>query len=191
MDRLSNSSHRHFRISRSSSAGSTAESHSSIDGENDSQKSQPVPSFWRLIALNLPEWKQAIVACISAILFGAVQPVYSFTMGSMVSVFFLKDHEEMKEKVKIYSLAFLGFAVFSLVINISQHYNFAFMGEHLTKRIREQMLVKVLTFEVGWFDQDENSSGSICSRLAKDATVVSTNLPRLLYEFLRLNRNHV
>jgi ATP-binding cassette subfamily B (MDR/TAP) protein 1 len=46
------------------------------------------------------------------------------------------------------------------------------MGEHLTKRIRERMLSKILTFEVGWFDQDKNSSGAICSRLATDANVV-------------------
>ncbi|KAJ9135223.1 hypothetical protein P3X46_032431 [Hevea brasiliensis] len=46
------------------------------------------------------------------------------------------------------------------------------MGEYLTKGIRERMLSKILTFEVGWLDQDENSSGAICSRLAKDANVV-------------------
>ncbi|OAP04860.1 PGP16 [Arabidopsis thaliana] len=44
--------------------------------------------------------------------------------------------------------------------------------EYLTKRIREQMLSKILTFEVNWFDEEENSSGAICSRLAKDANVV-------------------
>ncbi|KAL2927979.1 ABC transporter B family member 15 [Bienertia sinuspersici] len=46
------------------------------------------------------------------------------------------------------------------------------MGEFLTKRVRERMLSKMLTFEVGWFDRDENSTGTICSRLAKDANVV-------------------
>ncbi|KAF2308652.1 hypothetical protein GH714_011734 [Hevea brasiliensis] len=34
------------------------------------------------------------------------------------------------------------------------------------------MLSKILTFEVGWLDQDEDSSGAICPRLAKDANVV-------------------
>jgi ATP-binding cassette subfamily B (MDR/TAP) protein 1 len=48
------------------------------------------------------------------------------------------------------------------------------MGEHLTKRVREQMLTKILTFEIGWFDRDENSSGAVCSQLAKDANYVST-----------------
>ncbi|KAE8682427.1 putative multidrug resistance protein [Hibiscus syriacus] len=38
------------------------------------------------------------------------------------------------------------------------------------------MLSKILTFEVEWFDQDENSSGSVCSRLAKDSSVVRSLL---------------
>ncbi|KFK22980.1 hypothetical protein AALP_AAs49011U000200, partial [Arabis alpina] len=34
------------------------------------------------------------------------------------------------------------------------------------------MLSKILTFEVNWFDEDGNSSGAICSRLAKEANLV-------------------
>ncbi|CAH1437665.1 unnamed protein product [Lactuca virosa] len=59
-----------------------------------------------------------------------------------------------------------------MVINIIQHYSFAAMGEYLTKRVREKMLSKILSFEIGWLDQDENATGAICSRLAKDASVV-------------------
>ncbi|KAM1009526.1 hypothetical protein FF1_044947 [Malus domestica] len=170
----STSSRRLSMVSRSSSANSFAQGRapdqeSVVEYE---QKKLPVPSFRRLLALNLPEWKQAVMGCTSATLFGAVQPLYAFAMGSMISVYFLKDHDEIKAKTRTYSLCFLGLAIFSLLINVSQHYNFAYMGEYLTKRIRERMLSKVLTFEVGWFDQDENSSGAICSRLAKDANVV-------------------
>ncbi|KAF0901338.1 hypothetical protein E2562_000222 [Oryza meyeriana var. granulata] len=35
------------------------------------------------------------------------------------------------------------------------------MGEHPTERVRGQMLTKILSFEVGWFDEDENSSALI------------------------------
>jgi len=55
---------------------------------------------------------------------------------------------------------------------VLQHYSFAYMGEYLTKRVRERMFSKILTFEVGWFDEDQNSTGSVCSRLAKEANVV-------------------
>lgn len=170
------SSRRLSLMSRSSSANSIGASRASLVGETNEASEQkfPVPSFRRLLALNLPEWKQATLGCFSAVLFGAVQPVYAFAMGSMISVYFITDHSEIKAKTRAYALCFLGLAVFSLLINICQHYNFAYMGEYLTKRIRERMLSKILTFEIGWFDQDENSSGAICSRLAKDANVVST-----------------
>ncbi|MBA0814384.1 hypothetical protein Gohar_020216 [Gossypium harknessii] len=173
IDIYSTSSHRLSFVSRSSSANSFTQNHTLLAGESIvEEKKLPVPSFRRLLALNLPEWRQAIMGCLSAILFGAVQPVYAFSLGSTVSVYFLTDHNEIKEKTKIYALCFLGLSVFTLLINVGQHYNFACMGEYLTKRIRERMLSKILTFEIGWFDQDENSSGAVCSRLAKDANAL-------------------
>ncbi|KAJ9551428.1 hypothetical protein OSB04_015473 [Centaurea solstitialis] len=139
---------------------------------NTANREAPVPSVKRLLAMNAPEWREALFGSLGAVLFGAVQPVYAFTMGSMISVYFLADHHEIKHKTMVYGLCFVGLAVFSMVINVVQHYNFAAMGERLTKRVRERMLAKILTFEIGWFDRDENSSGAICSRLAKDASVV-------------------
>ncbi|KAF9623240.1 hypothetical protein IFM89_000729 [Coptis chinensis] len=164
------SSRRLSLVSRSNSANSVSSRR--VGPVENKEKNYPVPSFRRLLLLNLPEWKQAILGCTGAMLFGAVQPIYAFMMGSMISVYFLTDHDEIRSKTRIYALFFLCLAVVSLLINIIQHYNFAVMGECLTKRIRERMLSKILTFEVGWFDQDENSSGAVCGRLAKDASVV-------------------
>eukprot|EP00253_Pinus_taeda_P026305 PITA_26305 len=138
----------------------------------DEQKLPAAPSFRRLFLLNAPEWKQALLGCSGALAFGAVHPVYSFFIGAVVHVFFLKDHDQIKSKIKEYSVIFLALGVISFSLNVLQHYSFAAMGEYLTKRIRERMLSKILTFEVGWFDKDENSSGSICSRLATEANVV-------------------
>ncbi|CAI9114263.1 OLC1v1014942C1 [Oldenlandia corymbosa var. corymbosa] len=130
------------------------------------------PSLKRLFAMNLPEWRQALLGCVSAILCGAVQPSFAYTMGTTMSAFFLTDHGEIKRKTRIYSFVFLGLALLSLLINVSQHYNFAAMGEYLTQRVRERMLSKILTFEIGWFDEEGNATGVICSRLARDANVV-------------------
>lgn len=46
------------------------------------------------------------------------------------------------------------------------------MGERVTKRVREKILQTVLTFEIGWFDQDDNTSAAICARLATEANLV-------------------
>ncbi|KAL2528798.1 ABC transporter B family member 15 [Forsythia ovata] len=165
------SSRRLSIVSRSSSANSAATIRG-LETATVSRDQVAVPSFRRLLAMNLPEWRQALLGCTSAVLFGAVQPLYAFALGSMISVYFLPNHSAIKERTTIYAFCFLGLAVFSLLINICQHYNFAAMGEHLTKRIRERMLSKMLTFEIGWFDQDENATGAVCSRLAKDANAV-------------------
>nr|CAB3504328.1 unnamed protein product [Digitaria exilis] len=132
----------------------------------------PVPSFRRLLLLNAPERKQALIGGFSAIVFGGIQPAYSYAMGSMISIYFLRNHEEIKDKTRTYSLFFAALAVLTFLVNIGQHYSFDAMGEYLTKRIREQMLEKILTFEIGWFDRDDKSTGVICSQLAKDTNVV-------------------
>ncbi|CAH8384941.1 unnamed protein product [Eruca vesicaria subsp. sativa] len=145
---------------------------SNLPGSVPKGKKPPVPSFNRLMAMNRPEWKHALYGCLSAALHGGVQPISSFMIGSMLSVYFLTSHDEIKEKTRIYALFFVGLAVFTFLSITIQHYSFGYMGEYLTKRIRENMLKKILTFEVNWFDEEENSSGAICSRLAKEANVV-------------------
>ncbi|CAN6244654.1 unnamed protein product [Urochloa humidicola] len=144
-----------------------------LGGENSTRKPKVhVPSFKRLLMLNAPEWKHALVGSFSAVVIGGIQPTYAYVIGSMFSVYFLTDHSEIKNKTRDYTLIFIGLAALSLLLNIGQHYNFGAMGEYLTKRVREQILKKILTFEIGWFDHDENSTGVLCSMLAKDANIV-------------------
>ncbi|KAJ6673585.1 ABC TRANSPORTER B FAMILY MEMBER 8-RELATED [Salix viminalis] len=143
---------------------------------NDSQKPVqiPPPSFFRLLSLNAPEWKQALMGSISAITFGAVQPVYALTVGGMIAAFFAPNHDEVRDRIRMYSLIFCSLSVLSIFINLVQHYNFAYMGERLTKRIRLRMLEKILGFETAWFDEEENSSGALCLRLSSEASMVKT-----------------
>lgn len=142
-------------------------------GDSAEKPKLPVPSFRRLLLLNAPEWKHVLLGCLSAILSGAIQPAYAYAMGCTFSIYYLTDHE-IKDKTRMYAFIFLGLVVYSFFLNVGQHYSFGAMGEYLTQRTRERMLEKVLTFEVGWFDHGDNSSGAICSWLSKDANIVST-----------------
>ncbi|CAO2046140.1 unnamed protein product [Urochloa humidicola] len=162
-------------MSRRFSSASRSSSAQSLGDARDDSTEKPalhVPSFRRLLMLNAPEWKQALMGSFSAIVCGGIPPVQAYGLGSVVAGYFLTDHAEIKEKTRTYVLLFLALAVLSFLLSIVQHYNFGAMGEHLTKRIRERMLTKLLTFEIGWFDHDENSTGAICSQLAKDANAV-------------------
>ncbi|KAJ0030980.1 hypothetical protein Pint_13270 [Pistacia integerrima] len=134
----------------------------------------PPPSFSRLLSLNAPEWKQGLAGSLSAVAFGSVQPIYALTIGGMISAFFAKTHQEMQARIRTYSLILSSLTLISLVLNLVQHYNFAYMGERLTKRIRIRMLEKILTFEAAWFDEEQNCSGALCSRLSNEASMVKS-----------------
>ncbi|XP_065859876.1 ABC transporter B family member 11-like [Euphorbia lathyris] len=62
--------------------------------------------------------------------------------------------------------------IVSLLASPAQIYLFAVAGSKLIQRIRSMCFEKVVHMEVGWFDEPENSSGAIGSRLSADATLV-------------------
>ena len=132
------------------------------------------PSFYRLLAMNAPEWRQAVIGSLSALVYGLLQPIYATTFGSMVAAFFVQDYSEMNAIIRRSALIFFSLSLISIVVNLLQHYNFAYMGVHLVRRIRIQVLEKILTFEVAWFDEETNSSGSLCSQLSNEASLVKT-----------------
>ncbi|PON45161.1 ABC transporter [Parasponia andersonii] len=143
-------------------------------GPTKSHRGRRQASFSRLISLNSPEWRNGLVGGLSAVAFGSVQPTYALTIGGMISAFFAPTHEEMRVRIRTYSLIFCALSVASFALNLLQHYNFARMGEHLTRRIRIRMLEKILTFEAAWFDEDHNSSGALCARLSNEASMVKS-----------------
>ncbi|XP_022732421.1 putative ABC transporter B family member 8 isoform X3 [Durio zibethinus] len=142
--------------------------------ESPKPVSHPPPSFLRLLSLNSSEWKQGLIGSLSAIAFGAVQPVYALTIGGMISAFFATSHQEMQARIRTYALIFSSLTLFSIILNLIQHYSFAYMGERLTRRIRKRMLEKILSFEAAWFDEEKNSSGALCSSLSNQASMVKT-----------------
>ncbi|KAD6454005.1 hypothetical protein E3N88_08711 [Mikania micrantha] len=136
------------------------------------QRSYPAPSQWRLLQMNAPEWRKAMYGCIGAVGSGAVQPINAYCVGAMINVYFRPDKSTIVSHARIYSFVFLALGVFNFLTSVIQHYYFAVMGEKLTTRIREKLLEKLLTFEVGWYDQDENTSAAICARLSTEANMV-------------------
>ncbi|PQQ05202.1 putative multidrug resistance protein [Prunus yedoensis var. nudiflora] len=142
-----------------------------FDDEMSQDSSYPSSSTWRLFKMNAPEWKQAILGCLGAAGFGSIQPVHAYCLGTVVAVYFETNNSTIKSETRFYCYIFLSLAVFSFIANLLQHYNFAVMGECLSKRVRIKMLEKILTFEIGWFDQDENTSAAICARLTTEANM--------------------
>ncbi|KAI8020546.1 putative multidrug resistance protein [Camellia lanceoleosa] len=106
--------------------------------------------------------------------------MHSYCMGALLAVYFINDHDEIKSQTRKYCFAFLLFAVGVFITNVIQHYSFGVMEENLTKKVRESTFAKIMTFEIEWFDQEDNSSGALYSRLATDATMARTLVADIL-----------
>ncbi|CAN1325845.1 Putative multidrug resistance protein [Linum perenne] len=145
---------------------------SDYDDDDYDQSPYTAPSQWRLLKMNAPEWRTAVIGCLASIGSGAVQPINAYCVGSLISNYFQTDEGAMKHKSRNLSLVFVGIAALNFISALVQHYSFAVMGEKLTKRVREKLLEKLMTFEIGWFDEDDNTSAAICARLATEASMV-------------------
>ncbi|KAL7103501.1 hypothetical protein ACP275_08G183300 [Erythranthe tilingii] len=144
----------------------------SDDEDTVNKQNYEAPSQWRLLKMNKPERGRALLGCLGAIGSGAVQPINAYCVGALISVYFRTDTSSIPSHARGYSLVFVGLGVFNFFTNLLQHYSFAIMGERLTKRVREMLLQKIMTFEIGWFDQDSNTSAAISARLSTEANMV-------------------
>ncbi|CAF4126879.1 unnamed protein product, partial [Rotaria sordida] len=93
---------------------------------------------------------------------------------SKLKVFQECNENVQKQKVFLYILLYLIFGVISLVSPSIQGYFFAQSGEALTKRLRSKAFRAILRQEIAYFDQENHSTGALCTRLATEASAVKS-----------------
>ncbi|CAI9785561.1 unnamed protein product [Fraxinus pennsylvanica] len=135
-----------------------------------SEKPPKVP-IRRLAYLNKPEVPVLIVGAISAIVNGAIMPIFGVLLSCVIKTFFETPHKLRKDS-KFWALMFVVLGAVSLVAYPARTYLFGVAGNKLIRRIRLLCFEKVVNMEVGWFDEPEHSSGVIGARLSADAATV-------------------
>ncbi|KAI3518024.1 hypothetical protein L1887_06363 [Cichorium endivia] len=144
--------------------------------QNRSPSTKNTPSIWDLVKLNQPEWPYAVAGSVGAILAGMQAPLFALGITYILTSFYSRDNSKIRDDVERASLIFVAAGVVTVPIYMLQHYFYTLMGERLTTRVRLSMFSAMLTNEIGWFDMDENSTGSLVSKLAADATLVRSAL---------------
>ncbi|KAL0908507.1 hypothetical protein M5K25_023003 [Dendrobium thyrsiflorum] len=165
------------------------------NADNDRKYPAPDGYFFKLLKLNAPEWPYAILGAVGSILSGFIGPTFAIVMSNMIEVFYYPDPNTMERKTREYVFIYIGAGLYAVVAYLIQHYFFSIMGENLTTRVRRMMLAAILRNEVGWFDEEENNSSLVASRLATDAadvksaiaeriSVILQNMTSLLTSFI-------
>ncbi|CAA3029270.1 ABC transporter B family member 13-like [Olea europaea subsp. europaea] len=129
-------------------------------------------SVWDIIKLNAQEWPCAVLGSLGAILAGMEAPLFALAITHILTVFYSRDESQIKREVRQVSFIFVGVALVTIFVYLLQHYFYTLMGERLIARVRLSMFSAIISQEIGWFDKDENNTGSLASKLATDATLV-------------------
>eukprot|EP01025_Chloroclados_australasicus_P040707 TRINITY_DN4266_c0_g1_i1.p1 TRINITY_DN4266_c0_g1~~TRINITY_DN4266_c0_g1_i1.p1 ORF type:complete len:1011 (+),score=131.92 TRINITY_DN4266_c0_g1_i1:85-3033(+) len=140
-------------------------------GEEEQDKEKKV-GMMRLWQYNKSEWPFAIFGGFASICLGAAMPTFSIALTDMVEVFFMTNKYDAQDGARKWALIFFAIGAGWLIFSLVQQYCFGVMGQKLAKRIRQLLMGAILRQEIGWFDKDENTSGSITSRLATDTLYV-------------------
>ncbi|XP_074579514.1 ABC transporter B family member 4-like [Curcuma longa] len=141
-----------------------------VDPESPIEHSKEVPVL-RLAYLNRPEIPILILGSFAAIVNGVIFPLFSILLSNVINAFYQPPHK-LKKDSNFWSLMFLIFGGVSLFALPARSYFFGVAGSKLIRRIRLMTFEKVVSMEIEWFDNPENSSGAIGARLSADAAIV-------------------
>jgi ATP-binding cassette subfamily B (MDR/TAP) protein 1 len=142
-------------------------------GERKSRK-RAQSSLFRLVTYSKPEFHLFIFGGLAALANGTTFPVFGLLLSSIISTYFQPDKKKLRHDANFWSLMFLVLAIGIFIVSPIQFYSFAVIGQRLIRRLRRLTFDKVVRNEVAWFDEEENSSGSIGTRLSTDAAAVKS-----------------
>ena len=69
------------------------------------------------------------------------------------------------------------FVIFGVILAVGFVLEFTFLGisgEKLTERLRYQMFQTIVTQDIEFFDEPENSTGALTGKLAEDASIIQS-----------------
>ncbi|KAF5735037.1 P-glycoprotein [Tripterygium wilfordii] len=130
-------------------------------------------SVKRLYSMVGPDWIYGVIGTIGALIAGSQMPLFALGVSEALVSYYM-DWDTTRHQVKKIGLLFCGGAVITVIVHAIEHLCFGIMGERLTLRVREMLFSAILRNEIGWFDDTNNISSMLSSRLESDATLFRT-----------------
>uniref|UniRef100_A0A7N9CC46 ABC-type xenobiotic transporter n=1 Tax=Macaca fascicularis TaxID=9541 RepID=A0A7N9CC46_MACFA len=108
--------------------------------------SLPEVSLLKILKLNKSEWPFVVLGTLASVLNGTVHPVFSIIFAKIITMFGNKDKTTLKHDAEMYSMIFVILGVICFVSYFMQ--------------------------DIAWFDEKENSTGSLTAILAIDTAQI-------------------
>jgi ABC-type multidrug transport system fused ATPase/permease subunit len=121
--------------------------------------------YSRLFSWNRSEYHWWVVGGFGAAINGASQPLFALLFAEVLTAL-------GTPRAYTYAYVFIGLAIVAFLSNFMQVGLFDYAGEKMTRRVREACFRSLLKQEIGFFDQEENSTGALTAKLAEDASLI-------------------
>ncbi|CAF0798965.1 unnamed protein product [Adineta steineri] len=122
--------------------------------------------------MSKPEWIFVLFECIGCICNGVIQPIMGIIQSKLTAVFQECDKDSLDRKILLYNLLFIGFGIIRFIATFIQSFFFGCSGEALTKRLRIKTFETLLRQDISYFDDPNNNTGALCTRLSTEASAV-------------------
>nr|BAM11099.1 ABC protein [Coptis japonica] len=135
-----------------------------------SQQPYKVP-LHRLAYLNKPEFPLLILGTFASVINGSILPLVGVLFSDLIYTFYEPRNRLLSDSHRLLwmfiALGFIGF-----IAATGRLYFFGVAGSRLIRRIRSMSFEKVVHMEIGWFDNSQNSSSTIGTRLSMDVASI-------------------
>ncbi|CAE6466675.1 unnamed protein product [Rhizoctonia solani] len=129
--------------------------------------------FKRMGLINRDAWNLYWVGGLAAIVAGMVYPVMGIVYSKAVVGFSAVDDAEKRRSGDRNALWFLIIAIVSAIVTALQGWAFGVTAARLTGKLRSLSLRAILRQDIGWFDEDKNSTGALTSTLSENPQKVN------------------
>jgi len=126
----------------------------------------------RLLAYNKGQMHLLVIAILTTILAGCVQPFFALIISYMIDLLSNPSDPDYKKKAGLGALYFILCAIVVLVSTSIRMGCFGQLSQELVMKLREDLFRKYLKMEMSYFDRPENTPGSLCTKLSSDCSQV-------------------
>nr|GLL45510.1 hypothetical protein F511_27600 [Ipomoea trifida] len=141
-------------------------------------------SLCRFASLSKPELPTLAAAATSALIYGAILPVFGLLFANMIQTYYLPPNK-LKKDSAFWALMLVILGAVSLLSTLITSCLFGVARGKLINRIASMCFEKVVHTEIGWFDEPQNSSGVIAAKLSSDAAIIRTLISDALLQMIQ------
>ncbi|XP_023237034.1 multidrug resistance protein 1-like isoform X2 [Centruroides sculpturatus] len=126
----------------------------------------------RLIKVAAQEWPYLLTGCACSLIMGLSVPIYGIIIGDVIQMLSSTDKAQIRKDTIWYSTLFMIMAVITAIAAFLQSLMFTIAGERLTMKLRKNVFAVMVRQHIGWFDETQNNTGALCSKLSSDASQI-------------------